>query len=342
MTAIDSLPPPLALAAWIAEQEGLAPSAAQDRRGQLVERFAQMLAELAAAVCDRWPPDEAVRAAYAQRVWACFEQHWRRLAAAGRLGFDEMARRFESGDLGIHVGGANLLAEVMLAQSLELKQAKAATMFDTQYMSDVARIARRYGGPRAVESVENLAAELILPRDSARRGSLPPRIASYQGRTSLRSWLRAVVMHHCISGARKKSPTALPDQAVLADGRPAVPAGSDDCEELLRPIFNDAVRALAAEDRLMVKMLVLDDLPQQALAQSLGIHSGNVTRRRQRAIGQIMSHVAEAGRDCPARQQFQDCMDSVLAGDDRALHQTLGTVLADALRQGANPLARES
>jgi RNA polymerase sigma factor (sigma-70 family) len=335
MAKSRTLLPPLSLAKWMASQEGCSDEQVVDCQKRWVREFHELLERMASGVCDSWPLDDCEYDAYGLRVWTCLEHHWRRLAKDEPVSFRQARDRFESGDLGVSVGQANLLAEVMLAQALEFKQGKAAVLFEDQYMPDVRRIARRAGGERAVDGVDNLLADLILPRESARYGTLPPRIASYQGRTSLRSWLRVVVANRTASEARRKTHSALPADALIAERDAAMATPTCDCEGLLGPVFREAVATLAADDRLLVKMLTLDGVPQQALAKSLGIHSGNITRRRQRALQRIFEHVASAGHASPARARFEECLQSVLAGENPQLQRALGGLLRTAFDQSA-------
>jgi RNA polymerase sigma factor (sigma-70 family) len=340
MDAGDPVFPPASTTAWMAAQEGLDPLRAAERHGDWVARFDRLVHELSTLVCDRWPPADDQRAGYGRRVWNCFEHHWKRMATGGPLTFDQVRTRFEERELGIRVGDVNLLEEVMLAQAMEFKQAKAAEMFEAQYMPDVRRIARHSGGPRAAESVENLAADLILPRPQRDGSALAPRIAGYQGRTSLRSWLRSVIVHRWISETRKAPMAVMAEAQAIADPRASAPAMTDGCEELLGPIFTEAVRAIGAEDRMMIKMLVLDNVQQQTLARTLGLHTGNVTRRRQRALEQILAHATSAGRGGSSAGQFDECLEAVLTGDDGDLRQTMANALAAAFAQNPGQAGR--
>jgi RNA polymerase sigma factor (sigma-70 family) len=332
MATSRTLLPPLSLAEWMAAQEGCNADLAASRHQRWVRDFDALLGRLAAGVCDAWPPCEQEHDAYAARVWSCYEHHWRRLSAVEPVSFDQLQERFASGNIGLPVGQVNLLAEVMLAQALEFKHQKAAVLFETQYMPDVRRMARAASGARAAADVENLVADLILPRESARHGDLPPRIATYQGRTSLRSWLRAIVLNHSASESRRKQPVALADEALLA-GRESPLTADSDCQNLLAPIFRQAISTLTSEDRLLVKMLALDGVPQNALAASLGIHSGSVTRRRQRAFEQVLAQVSSATTASPARVRLEECLQTLLAGENLQLQRTLAGVLATAFEQ---------
>ncbi len=202
------------------------------------------------------------------------EYHWKRLSEMQTMAFAQLAARLEAGDLGYERSSANVLLEITLAQALELRNQEAALMFETEYIPFVTSIARRLGGQRAVDVFDNFTAELILPRaDSS------PRISGYHGRTSLRSWLRAVVANLWVSRQRKREAVTL---NVLPEPEVADPTATLDhrpCVQLLRPLFRQAVGQLEAEDRLLIKMLLIDEVPQKELAESLGIHSGNLTRR---------------------------------------------------------------
>lgn len=315
---------------WMARNEGVSPDEAA-ARWEAIERGVESLARrLASQVCGRAvAADPAEVEPYARRLADCLTYHWKRLGARDLATFAEVVECVETGDLGYEAGGTNLLADVTLAVALERKEPRAAAMFDTEYMPRARATARRLAGQRGADEVDNFAAELLLPREGR-----PPRIALYQGKTSLASWLRAVVANFCVSRLRRQrekpvdlAPERLPaadDAAQDADRRP--------CEELLRPIFTQAVAALEAEDRLLITMLVLDQVPQKDLARTLGINSGNVTRRRQRIAADIFSRVQKLAARGGESARADQCMHLVLAGDDVNLRRRLGDVLASALR----------
>ena len=112
---------------------------------------------------------------------------------------------------------------------------------------------------------------------------------------------------------------------------PESSSSGDECEGLLQPIFADAVSALDGEDRLMIKLLILDEVPQQTLASRMGIHSGNVTRRRQRISQSIWERVNSLGSCSSAPGRVNDCLELVLAGGQVELQRTLGDVLMRAM-----------
>ena len=314
---------------------------ATDRFALRLLRPAEATARLVHEVVARFTPDvcgrvvslsEAHYDLYLSRVRFCVEYH------ASRLGETELARvieRLEDGDLGAVKVRANLLRDVVLAQALQLGESRAAEVFEAEYMPVVRSIARHLGGERAVDAVENFAAELMLPREGRE-----PKIATYQGRTSLAHWLGPVVANAWRTELRRHRP----DRPVLfePDGREspslplALPAQMPNeigqCEDLLRPIFLAAGRMLESEDRLLLKLLLLDGVPQKDVARSLGLNSGTITRRRQRAVETIFAGARRLAAQCQRPGEAEDCLGLVLAGDDAELRRGLADVLAAGLR----------
>ena len=263
-----------------------------------------------------------------ERVWICLEFHWKQFSQYRPLPFAQVVLRVEAGDLGYETAGANILREVILAQALQLGNEKAATMFETDYMPGARATARRLGGQRALDEIENFSAVLILPREKK-----PPRIASYQGRTPLAAWLRAVVANHWVSQTRKrtmKNVSSSIESSVVNE--PSRLADASSCEELLRPMFKLAVAALPTEDRVLVKMLLLDEAPQHELARSLGVNSGTITRRRQKAASVVLARVHELAAQAKSTRPMNNCLELVLAGENVELRSRLAEVLASGVR----------
>jgi RNA polymerase sigma factor (sigma-70 family) len=279
------------------------------------------------AVCRTAPVKEQFDL-YVGRAWRALEHHWRRLGEGQQMPFRQLLDRAEAADLGIGTGKASLVYEVILAQALEMRENKAAEMFENQYMPDVRKVAQRAAGGRGLELIDNFAAELIVTSEGR-----PPKIAKYHGRTFLNLWLRSVVCNHCVSAARKTVPDTLisepPDASI--DTPLEILADRAECQKLLRPLFKAALQGMAADDCVLVKMLSLDGVPQNRVAKSLGIHSGNVTRRRQKATEGIFSRLQELVRGRQKEKHFESCIQSVLAGHDPVLRDWLGRLVGGTL-----------
>jgi DNA-directed RNA polymerase specialized sigma24 family protein len=327
---------------WLATQENCAVAAARERCGEIASQVSAAVHAVARQVCGHaLEADDSRLLPYAKRVWDCIEYHWRRWSTQGPIRWADLMARLRAGDLGLssyaearggrQIVARDLIREVVLAQALGEQEPCAAELFEREYMPIVRAVACRVGGARGLEAVDNFAAELVLPRDAR-----PPRIALFRGRAPLASWLRAVVINYCTSRSRQRDAVTmetLPERPVT--DRPSACTDRSECEGLLRPLFTGAVDGVEPEDRLLIKLLVLEEVPQHQVARCLGVHSGNVTRRRQRVTSAIWQAVQQAAARHEQPRRVSECLDLILAGDDRDLRRELGAALADAVRQPA-------
>jgi RNA polymerase sigma factor (sigma-70 family) len=240
---------------------------------------------------------------------------------------DEVIDEIRSGKALGAAGTVDGLADVTLAQALEATEDRAADVFERQYMPLVRQTGGRLGGQRGEEHVENFAAELILPR-----ADRPPRIAQFLGKTSLARWVCTVATNYCLSKFRAMreeqqcvEPRHIESEHVvsLLDSQP--------CLELVRPLVQEAVQQLPAADRLLLRWLALDGVPQLQVAKALGIHSGNVTRRRQKAVQEMLGHVDSAARRSGKQRAAADCLETLLSGNDGTAREQLSHWLVAAM-----------
>ncbi len=113
------------------------------------------------------------------------------------------------------------------------------------------------------------------------------RLAGYNGRGSLASWLRAAVSHAAIDRFRRTrrqvSLEALQEsgkQAALAD-----PGNRDEEENLdsrwgpvISNLVNEKISALSARDRLLLGLYYLRDVPLKTIGRQFGIHEATAYR----------------------------------------------------------------
>ncbi len=311
---------------------------------QHVEGSAPMLS----AVVERLTPEvcgRVIAAAdrqhelYRNRLWVCVEYHATRFGEDQPIPLADVVERLERGDLGRTKIRVNLLRDVALAQALELGEPRAAEVFESELMPVVRSMARHLGGERAAQAVENFAAEIVLPRPGRE-----PRIATYQGRTALRHWLGAVVANSLRTERRRRGPSGpigfdpgglektAADRPSAAEVEVERQIEIRQCEELLRPIFLAAGRLLESEDRLLLKLLLLDGVPQKDLARGMGLSSGTITRRRQRAVETILAGTRQLIAQTARSHQADDCLELLIAGGDTELRRSLGDVLASGIR----------
>src|SRR5215471_7594755 len=136
-----------------------------------------------------------------------------------------------------------------------------------------------YAGQDLADSV---LADLFLPD---RSGS--SRIASYDGRSSLSTWLRVIVCNRVINAQRSRATANSTDLAPELPDRSA----QNNIEATLRarryrPALEDSMASacstLTPRERLMLLWRYEDGLQLGQIARLLGIHQSNVTRQLER------------------------------------------------------------
>ena len=292
----------------------------------LMEKLATYCQPLIEKAIDRgWSPSGDADP-YLRRVWDCVKLHGSRFAAGTTVELGTLLDRMAAGDLGYGRSQSNILSDVCFAQALQTNENEAAKIFENDFMPILRRIAFRFAGQPGQDLIENFSAVLIMPGQN----DSPP-IASYKGKTSLLIWLKSVVLNHCRDKGRVgriEKLTGSIDPAELQFNK-SIPEALSVCAGILEPIFRQAVNAVPVEDKSLIKFLMIDDAPQKDVARLLGIHTANVGRRRDRVkelIWQfIQTNVQKTG------VVARECLDQVLAGDDRELNRALGNILSEAL-----------
>lgn len=263
------------------------------------------------------------------RLWECLTYHLN-AGEAGRFhSLEALILTCESGKL-FPGPPEDLIADVILAQALQRGQNRAALYFQERFMPLVQKTASRFGKDYAAES-ENYMADLYFPRKAK-----PSRISTYKGQTPLKYWLRQVVTRHILSQIRRtKDHVAIDEAPEVADHAAASRTDSVDCRELLSPLLRRAVAKTSPDDRLLLKLLVVDKVPQKAVAEQYGRDSGNITRRRQRAAGEILEALKAEANAKRSQTHVDECLKSVLAGEDAELTLVLADLITSGLTSGA-------
>ncbi|MBL9124176.1 MAG: hypothetical protein JNG90_11130, partial [Planctomycetaceae bacterium] len=169
---------------------------AAELNGELERRVAALVAQLRGGSGSGSAADLAP---YRARAWQCVAHHVDQFLESRAMSFSEVLDQLEKGQLAYGPVGVNVLAEVVLAQGLEQGEPAAARRFESDYMPAVRQAARKVGGERAIDAVDNFAAELVLPRED--RAS---RLSTFVGRTPLATWLRTVVVNYWITQTRRE------------------------------------------------------------------------------------------------------------------------------------------
>ena len=166
----------------------------------------------------------------------------------------------------------------------------------------------------AQDLADNILADLFLPDRSGRS-----RIASYDGRSSLGTWLRVVICNRSINAQRcsacAKSTDLqhdLPDGPALANIELTVRA--ERYATAMEDALASACRELTPRERLMLLWRYQDGLQLGQIAQLLGIHQSNVTRQLERMQGKLREDVIAilAKRHRLSGSAIQECLEDVV------------------------------
>ncbi len=183
----------------------------------------------------------------------------------------------------LQAAGADLPAfpeDLWLACACLQGSAMAVHYFERDLMSQVPRYIQKIcASDEAVdEMLQTLRVKLLTPVRGA------PKLASYEGRSALRSWLRVVSVRTALNSRRDEKSRALEpllDERLTQDG--AVDPELDLLRLKYKPAFEQAlqevVKALPSKDRLLLRMRFLENLSVARIATMQGVHRSTVARR---------------------------------------------------------------
>lgn len=163
----------------------------------------------------------------------------------------------------------------------------------------------------AEDLAQSIWAELygLRVRDDGRPAS---KLAYYSGRGSLAGWLRAVVAQLSVDTFRKQSKLVQTEEdadldrlardARISDTQTFAAAGVQNPEQSLSNQFaqtdlqqalTQAIRELAAEDRLLVKLYYFDNLRLREAGVVLAVHEATASRRLTRIQTDLRKRVSQ-------------------------------------------------
>jgi len=138
---------------------------------------------------------------------------------------------------------------------------------------------------------DNIIADLFLPDQSG-----VSRIASYDGRSSLSTWLRVIVCNRAINAQRCSANSKsvdiqpeMPDKPALQNIEMTLRAQR--YHNVLKDALGRACSALTPRERLMLLWRYEDGLQLGQIAKLLGIHQSNVTRQLERVQSTLRDNV---------------------------------------------------
>jgi len=166
------------------------------------------------------------------------------------------------------------LDDLYLAMSCARGDEEAWREFRERFFSYIRDFARRFVHPRAAADV----ADQVIA-DLWQRG----RIAQYDGRSTLRTWLGAVVAHAAINAGKVERRTT-PFESRMIEGRAPDTGSIEDEEErrLFAGVVRRAVAEVEPEDRLLLQLYYEQGLTLDEMAPIAGASKATLSRRLDR------------------------------------------------------------
>jgi RNA polymerase sigma-70 factor len=179
-----------------------------------------------------------------------------------------------------------------------------------KYLSDLSRHLLG-GSPDLEELGETIWIDLFLPDRSGQS-----RIASYDGRSSLATWLRVVVSNRVINERQRRS---LSTGAIDAIPEPVDPSalqnvearlGQSRYQTMIFAAFKQALAGLNQREALIVLMRYDQGLQLGDIARLFGVHQSTITRQLERVVDRLREQVigllaSEYGLN---RAQIDECL----------------------------------
>jgi len=184
--------------------------------------------------------------------------------------------------------------DVYLAAACAQRSAEAWSRFMGLYQKYLNAIALSVSpsSDAARELADSVLVEMFLPDRSGHS-----RIASYHGRSSLATWLRAIVCHRAINERERKD-----NSLERIESMPEMAEKGSACniEAILRAaryqdVINDSLRnscnCLTDRERLLLLLRYDDELQVSQIARLLGVCPSTVTRQLERIQGKLHENV---------------------------------------------------
>jgi RNA polymerase sigma-70 factor, ECF subfamily len=143
----------------------------------------------------------------------------------------------------------------------------------------------------ASEPAESIFADLFLPDRSGRS-----RIASYDGRSSLATWLRVIICHRAINERARKSNNMaqLDELCEKADGEAMLSIEmalrSSLYQSLIRDSLEHACGELTDRERLLLLLRYENGLQLRQIGRLFGLHQANITRQ----LGRVQAKIRQS------------------------------------------------
>ena len=187
--------------------------------------------------------------------------------------------------------------DLYLAAACSLGRERAWQRFSDKYQQYLNGLAASICNTRdsAQELATSVLADLFLPDRSGR-----PRIASYEGRSTLASWLRAIISNQSINDHLRKSNGSLDlssiSETASVNSLTSIEATirANRYQEVLASALKSASATLTERERLLLLLRYDEELRVSRVARLLGVHPSTVTRQLDRIQEKLRDAVVSA------------------------------------------------
>jgi RNA polymerase sigma-70 factor (ECF subfamily) len=202
--------------------------------------------------------------------------------------------------------------ELALARACAAGHQQAWEVFLTRYREKLYEMSLRIvrESSRARQLADSLYAELYGM--SSRDGVRVSKLSFYTGRGSLEGWLRTVLaQEHVNQYRRHKREISLDEES--EDGAQFEAPQAEEiaaADPRLAAAVDEALNALAAEDRFVLAAYFLDDRTLAEVARTLRVHESTISRKLDKLTRTLRKQImAGLGRRGMSRRQAQEALE---------------------------------
>ena len=315
---------------WLQRQPGMNPWAAGCSR--LKEQLDRWAVEYSEPLCERVAAaDQPDLRAYTGRLWGCWGYHWHQaseISPDNRIDGSVVAEKIRSGRGYARGGqlGGDPLRDVVLAVAMVLKDNRATSSFQSEYFESSRRMAGKVNR-RFFLDPDDWWNEFLDFLAGYTKPSA--KLDRFTGKCALQNWLPTVLWNFL---RRRPLPEgAAPNGPPDGQQSPVDDLARKECLDLFAELIKQALDGLPSEDKLLLAMIYIDGLKQKEVAQVLGVHPGQISRRHAQAIERFQRSVAKHLADSQQEEEYQDCAEYLM--DDP-------TDFAAALREALEDIRR--
>jgi RNA polymerase sigma factor (sigma-70 family) len=218
----------------------------------------------------------------------------------------------------LYLGTACAQESICLSKSnsQRIDSSLAWRTLEREYKAFIYDLARFFSRQQVLarDLADNMLADLFFPD---RSGS--SRIASYDGRSSLCTWLRVVLSNRVINAKQSRALSQtrevepdIPDRPALLNIDRVMYAGRYGLR--LADSVGTACHKLAPEERLLLLWRYEDGLQLKQIAELLEIHPSNVSRRLDRIHARLREQVVAnlSGKHGMSKAAISECFQNVV------------------------------